>query len=78
MDVYFATLKYESVEQLKGYEVLNFLSKSTMKYFKVSDAYLIQYELPPFDVNYLCCELSKLISVKHSNRLYWCTKEARL
>ena len=29
MDVYFAALKYESVEQLKGYETLDFLSKST-------------------------------------------------
>ena len=27
MDVYFAALKYESVEQVEGYGILNFLSK---------------------------------------------------
>ena len=30
MDVYFAALKYESVEQLKEYEAFNFLSKFAM------------------------------------------------
>ena len=30
MDVYFAALKYESAEQMKGYEVFNFLSESTV------------------------------------------------
>ena len=28
MGVYFSALKFESVEQLRGYEPLNFLSKS--------------------------------------------------
>ena len=35
MDVYFSALKFESVEQLKGYEVLNFLSESTEWYMNI-------------------------------------------
>ena len=77
MDVYFATLKYESVEQFKGYEVLNFLSKSTGKFFEVSNASLKQYQLPTFTNKFLSGEMSNLKSAKLSNGLYWSRNEAR-